>query len=175
MVILISGKPERVLVHKWRAEEQAILVGAETVRSDNPKLNVREWKGKNPVRIVLSSSGKIGKKFLENETNGTLHVFTDTPDADLKGAVKVKLEKGIDASLQVSDYLYQSGVHSLFIEGGAKVLNHFISTGLWDEVRIFKGKTGFGEGVNAPDFEHRISESTHFSGSSLEIYFRDHL
>ena len=53
----ITGKPERTLVHKWRASEQAILVGAGTVRADDPKLNVRDWKGNNPVKIILSSSG----------------------------------------------------------------------------------------------------------------------
>jgi diaminohydroxyphosphoribosylaminopyrimidine deaminase/5-amino-6-(5-phosphoribosylamino)uracil reductase len=53
----ITGNPERVLVHRWRAGEQAILVGAGTLRVDNPKLNVREWTGNNPLRLVLSSSG----------------------------------------------------------------------------------------------------------------------
>ena len=52
----ITGKPERSLVHKWRSEEQAILVGAGTVRADDSKLNVRDWKGRDPVRLILSSS-----------------------------------------------------------------------------------------------------------------------
>jgi diaminohydroxyphosphoribosylaminopyrimidine deaminase/5-amino-6-(5-phosphoribosylamino)uracil reductase len=169
----ISGKPERILVHKWRASEQAILVGAETVRSDNPKLNVREWKGKNPVKIVLSLSGLFDKDSNVNETNGTLIVFTDNMKADIPGAVKVKLEKDKNASVQISDYLYQKGIQSLFIEGGTKVLNHFISTGLWDEVRIFKGKTSFCDGVKGPDFERRFSSGAEFAGSSLEVYYRE--
>jgi len=82
-----------VLVHKWRASEQSILVGAETVRSDNPKLNVREWKGNNPLKIVLSFSGIFDKDSNVNETNGTLLVFTDNMNADIPGAIKVKLEK----------------------------------------------------------------------------------
>ena len=60
----ISGKPERVLVHKWRSSEQAILVGAGTIRADNPKLNVREWKGINPIRIILSGSGILIQNLL---------------------------------------------------------------------------------------------------------------
>jgi diaminohydroxyphosphoribosylaminopyrimidine deaminase/5-amino-6-(5-phosphoribosylamino)uracil reductase len=169
----ISGKPERVLVHKWRASEQAILVGGETVRSDNPKLNVREWKGNNPLKIVLSLSGLFDKDSNVNETNGTLIVFTDNMKADIPGAIKVKLEKDKNASVQISDYLYQKGIQSLFIEGGTKVLNHFISTGLWDEVRIFRGKTSFYNGVKGPDFERRFLLGTEFAGSSLEVYYRD--
>ena len=57
----ISGKPERVLVHKWRASEQAILIGAGTLRADKPKLNVREWKGPDPLKLILSSSGLVNK------------------------------------------------------------------------------------------------------------------
>ena len=58
----ITGKPERSLVHKWRAEEESILVGAGTVRADDPKLNVRDWKGTDPLRLILSSSGNIDKE-----------------------------------------------------------------------------------------------------------------
>lgn len=171
----ISGKPERVLVHKWRSEEAAILVGAGTIRSDNPRLNVREWKGRNPVRIILTSTGNLGKELHLNETNGTLIVFTHNENADIPGADKVILDKNKEASQQIAEYLYQKGIGSLFIEGGAKVINHFISTGFWDEARVFKGKTGFGGGVKAPDFNYKFSQGTRFTGSSLGIYFRDTL
>jgi diaminohydroxyphosphoribosylaminopyrimidine deaminase/5-amino-6-(5-phosphoribosylamino)uracil reductase len=171
----ISGNPERVLVHKWRSEEQAILVGAETIRSDNPRLNVREWKGRNPARIILSSSGKTGKDLHINETNGTLIVFTHNKDANFPGAVKVILDKKRNSAQQIADYLYVNGIQSLFIEGGTMVLDHFIETGLWDEARIFKGKTGFGGGVKAPVFKHKFLQGTQFSGSSLGIYLRDTL
>lgn len=169
----ISGKPERVLVHKWRASEQSILVGAETVRSDNPKLNVREWKGNNPVKIVLSRSGLFDENADVNETNSTLIVFTNNMKIDIPGAIIVKLEDDKNASVQISDYLYQKGIQSLFIEGGTMVLNHFISTGLWDEVRIFMGKTSFFNGVKGPGFEGRFHHGTEFAGSSLEVFYND--
>lgn len=171
----ISGKPERVLVHRWRASEQSILVGAETIRSDNPKLNVREWKGNNPVKIILSHSGLFDENADVNETNCTLIVFTHNMKRDIPGAIKVKLENDKNASVQISDYLYQKGIQSLFIEGGTKVLNHFISTGLWDEVRIFRGKISFCNGVMGPDFEPRFLAGTEFAGSSLEVYYKEHL
>ena len=89
----ITGKPERILVHKWRAAEQAILVGAGTIRADNPKLNVRDWKGNDPVKIILSGSGNLNKDLAVNETNGTVIVFTYNTEADFGKAEKVILNK----------------------------------------------------------------------------------
>jgi diaminohydroxyphosphoribosylaminopyrimidine deaminase/5-amino-6-(5-phosphoribosylamino)uracil reductase len=169
----ITGKPERVLVHKWRASEQAILVGAGTVRADNPKLNVREWKGPHPLRIILSSSGSVNKESAVNETNGTVIVFTHNMDANIANAVKVKLNYNVPSSLQIAGYLFNSGIQSLLIEGGAQVFNHFISTGLWDEARIFTGENYFKGGVKAPLIHGMLSSRTIFSGSSLKIYSKD--
>ena len=166
----ITGKPERVLVHKWRASEQAILVGAGTVRADDPKLNIREWKGTDPIKIVLSSSGSIGDKSVVSKANGTSFVFTHNMDASIANAVKVKLNDHEPSSLQIAEYLFNAGIQSLFIEGGASVLNHFISTGLWDEARIFTGDSYFKEGVKAPLIKRELLSRTNFSGSFLDVY-----
>ena len=82
----ISGKPERVLVHKWRSSEQAILVGAGTIRADNPKLNVREWKGNNPLKLILSGSGIFDIESAVNETNDKAIVFTYNIDIKHSGS-----------------------------------------------------------------------------------------
>ena len=169
----ITGMSERVLVHKWRASEQSILVGAGTVRADDPKLNVREWKGTHPLRIILSSSGSINKGSAVNETDSTVVVFTHNIDADISKAVKVKLNENVPSALQIAGYLFDAGIQSLLIEGGAKVLNHFISNGLWDEARVFTGRACFNGGVKAPSIHGTLLSRTIFSGSSLEIYLRD--
>jgi len=169
----ITGKPERVLVHKWRASEQAILVGAGTLRADDPRLNVREWKGNNPLRIILSSSGSINKGSVVNEINSTVIVFTHNKDADISNAVIVKLNANVPSAFQIATYLFEAGIQSLLIEGGAKVLNHFISIGLWDEARVFTGGIYFNRGVKAPLIHGKILSQTIFSKSSLEIYLRD--
>jgi diaminohydroxyphosphoribosylaminopyrimidine deaminase/5-amino-6-(5-phosphoribosylamino)uracil reductase len=169
----ITGKPERVLVHKWRASEQAVLVGAGTVRADDPRLNVREWKGNSPVKIILSSSGSINKESAVNKTDGTVLVFTHNKDADLANATKVELKDNEASSVQIAGYLFMSGIQSLFIEGGAKVINHFISTGLWDEAGIFMGENNFNKGIKAPLIHGSLLSRTVFSGSSLEIYLND--
>jgi len=166
----ITGKPERVLVHKWRACEQSILVGAGTVRVDNPRINVREWKGLDPFKIILSSTGSVNKKSALFESNSKVVIFTNDMDMDYENAVTVKLNNSLPSSFQVAEYLYHEGIQSLFIEGGAKVLNHFISTGLWDEARIFTGMSHFNGGVKAPSIEGVLSNRMVFNGSSLETY-----
>ncbi len=169
----ISGKPERVLVHKWRASEQAILAGAGTMRTDNPKLNVREWKGSNPLRLILSSSGEINNELSVNELNSKFIVFTHNLRANYANAEKVILNEKEPSSMQISDYLFRSGYQSLLIEGGAEVLNHFISSGFWDEARIFKGFSIFKDGVKAPEIKGTFFSKTNFSGSTLETYLNE--
>jgi len=169
----ITGKPERVLVHKWRASEQAILVGAGTLRADEPRLNVREWKGNDPLKLILSSSGFVRKASSFNDTDSRVVVFTHNSDAEIRNGVKVILEESEPSSVQISRYLYSCGIQSLFIEGGAEVFNHFISTGLWDEARIFSGEDYFRNGVKAPLINGILSSKTFFSGSSLEIYLKN--
>jgi diaminohydroxyphosphoribosylaminopyrimidine deaminase/5-amino-6-(5-phosphoribosylamino)uracil reductase len=169
----ITGKPERILVHKWRATEQAILVGAGTLKADMPRLNVREWKGNDPLKLILSSSGSVNLDSIRNNSDARILVFTHNVSAILPDEMKLVLDKNEPSSIQIARYLYSSGIHSLFIEGGAEVLNHFISTGLWDEARIFKGGDYFRDGVKAPLINGVLTSRTIFSGSSLEIYLRD--
>jgi diaminohydroxyphosphoribosylaminopyrimidine deaminase/5-amino-6-(5-phosphoribosylamino)uracil reductase len=169
----ITGKPERVLVHKWRASEQAILVGAGTIRADDPRLNVREWKGPDPQKLILSSSGSLPPGSLVNSTKNNVILFTHNSETDIPNRVKVILKRDKPSAGQISEYLHSAGIQSLFIEGGAEVLNHFISAGLWDEARIFTGDKFFEGGVKAPILTGTLYSKTLFSGSSLEVYLRD--
>jgi diaminohydroxyphosphoribosylaminopyrimidine deaminase/5-amino-6-(5-phosphoribosylamino)uracil reductase len=166
----ITGKPERVLVHKWRASEQAILVGAGTVNADDPRLNVREWKGPEPLKIVLSGSGSVKTGSTVLGSNSRVILFSHAPDKIIANVEKVKLNKLEPSSLQIAEYLFRAGIQSLFIEGGAEVMNHFISTGLWDEARIFTGNDFFKCGVKGPSISGKLFSRMVFSGSSLETY-----
>jgi diaminohydroxyphosphoribosylaminopyrimidine deaminase / 5-amino-6-(5-phosphoribosylamino)uracil reductase len=166
----ITGKPERSLVHRWRASEQAILVGAGTVRADDPKLNVRDWTGHDPLKIILSSTGNInGKSAMFGGDDGPV-VFTGKRDAVIPGAKVITLDEGIPACIQITRYLFDSDIESLMIEGGAKVLEHFISNGLWDEARIFTGPVYFKQGVKAPEKSGELFSKRVYSSSTLEIY-----
>ena len=170
----ITGKSERILVHKWRAEEQAILVGAETVRADNPLLNVREWKGSNPVRLILSGSGILQGELAMNRQIGSQVIFSFYPEKiKIPGSVVVKLNNNESSAVQILDYLFRWGIQSLFIEGGASVLNHFINLGLWDEARVFYGDQVYKDGVKAPEIKGKLFLKTKFSKSWLAILLND--
>lgn len=162
----ISGKPERVLVHKWRSAEQSVLVGAGTVRYDHPMLNVREWEGPDPLAIVLSSSGDISMKSI----SARALVFTHNEDARIPGADIIRLNPDKPSCMQIATYLFNSGIQSVLVEGGASTLKHFISFNLWDEARIFKGKSSFITGVPDPRISGSLAEQFDFEGSRLEIY-----
>lgn len=166
----ITGKSEKILVHKWRASEQAILVGAGTVRVDNPLLNVREWKGNDPLRIILSGTGSLPASLFMNDLPGSQVIFSFYPEKlKIPGSVLIRLNPNESSALQILDYLYRCEIQSIFIEGGANILSHFISSGLWDEARIFYGDQLFRNGVKAPEINGILISKSKFSKSTLEI------
>jgi diaminohydroxyphosphoribosylaminopyrimidine deaminase/5-amino-6-(5-phosphoribosylamino)uracil reductase len=169
----ITGRSEKILVHKWRASEQSILVGAGTIRADNPQLNVREWKGDNPVRIILCGSGSLPDDPAINRSIGSIIVFTFYPEkVAMPGSVVIRLNHNESAARQVSEALFGWGVQSLFIEGGAQVLDHFIRTGYWDEARIFHGTEPFKAGIKAPEINGKLYMEKVFGKSKLEILLK---
>lgn len=172
MIKWITGNPERILVHRWRASEQAILAGAGTIRTDNPQLNVREWKGNNPLRIILNGSGSLPANPAISTVAGTNIIFTYFPEKVLSGTA-VRLNETEPSAVQIAAYLTGRGIQSLFVEGGAGVLDHFISTGYWDEARIFRGNQLFGDGVRAPAIGGKLVSQTRFSHSTLDILVRE--
>jgi len=169
----ITGHSERVLVHKWRSEEEAILVGAGTVRADNPLLNIRFWNGNDPIRIIMSRSGDLNNYLTKNKTNSTTILFSYNSDRSNGKIKNVNLKKNIPSCLQVVNYLHNQEIQSLFIEGGAEIFTHFIETGLWDEARIFTGMVNFNNGVKAPHIEGKIESVTGFENSSLKVILNE--
>lgn len=150
--VWISNTYAQQLVHKWRAEEHAILVGTNTAIADNPKLDVRKWGGNAPVRIVLDRTLKVPVDYSLFDGNVTTIILTENPE---KAQPKKNVQYiGIDFSKslapQICDVLYASDIQSVFIEGGRQTLQTFIDAGLWDEARVFVGNMSFGDGVKAP-------------------------
>ena len=137
--VWITNTYSRQLVHKWRTEEQAILIGTQTAIDDNPQLNVRDWTGNNPTRIVLDRNCKISK---EN------HIFDTSAPTFIMDASIIDLTKNsVD---QITQWLFDNNIQSVIIEGGSRTLQYFIEENTWDEARIFKGKNTFGTGIQAP-------------------------
>lgn len=146
----ISSEESSRLVHKWRAEEDAIMVGTNTAEADNPKLDVRHWEGKNPTRIVLDKTLRLSDNL--NLLDGSIPtlVFTETKK-DSKQNVEYITIPFDELMLQhLLKELYQRNILSLLVEGGTQLLSSFIQANLWDEAKIFVAPKKLNEGVKAP-------------------------
>ncbi|RDY61311.1 bifunctional diaminohydroxyphosphoribosylaminopyrimidine deaminase/5-amino-6-(5-phosphoribosylamino)uracil reductase RibD [Flagellimonas nanhaiensis] len=171
----ITNTYSRQLVHKWRSEEQAILVGTNTVLEDNPKLTSRNWNGKNPIRVVLDRALRLDIDH---------HVFDKTVKTIVITEVKEsrKYIEGVDYEVidfsesiakQVCEVLYWHSITSVLIEGGRMTLQAFIHENLWDEARIFKGSSQFGNGVTAPKVSGSVWSIQQILSDQLTIMTND--
>jgi diaminohydroxyphosphoribosylaminopyrimidine deaminase/5-amino-6-(5-phosphoribosylamino)uracil reductase len=167
----ITGMAERVLVHRWRAAEDAILAGGGTVRADNPSLTVRYWSGENPVRVIISRSGDMDHGSSAFNDSAETILFTCNEEPDFPGVKVIRLS-GRDSFLQeVLPVLHEMGIQSLFVEGGACIIRHFAEAGLWDEARRFTGNVKFNEGVPDPFPEFTPVKAVKFEKSILEFTY----
>jgi len=167
----ISSIEAKQLVHRWRSEEDAVLVGKNTALADDPMLNVREWSGRDPVRIVIDRRLELPKE---------LNVFDQTQDTiifnnlktDIEGKIKyLELEDFDNLLPQLIAYqLYLMDIQSLIVEGGSKTLNLFLESGLWDEARVFISPESWEEGVLAPELKGNPDEVQKIGPDILKIW-----
>lgn len=151
--VWITNQYSRQLVHKWRSEEQAILVGTQTAIDDNPKLDVRDWTGNNPIRIVLDASRRIpeNNQLFDNQIK-TIIISKTATEISTENCIFENINFDSDIAIQIANILFQHQIQSVIIEGGAKTLQTFIDANLWDEARLFKGSTLIQNGKKAPNF-----------------------
>ncbi len=163
----ITNEKLKMLIHKWRIEEQAIMVGTNTALLDNPSLNAREWAGNSPIRILIDRELIVPLTYnLFNQQIKTI-VFTEKDKESKENIQYVKLNFSEDFILQILSYLYKTKIQSVIVEGGSMLLNSFIEKNLWDEARVFIGNKLFYEGIKAPAMEGRLV--------SDELIYKDHL
>lgn len=165
----ISGTLSRQLVHKWRAEEDAILVGKNTALHDNPSLNVRDWAGRNPLRIVLDSNLELPQdlKLFDQSIPTICYNRIKTESSENLEFVNL----GTDFSVaEILKDLQSRKIQSLIVEGGSRVLSKFIESALWDEARVFTGKSTFSAGIPAPQLNQIPSERLSIGEDTLTIY-----
>ncbi len=171
----ISNAQSKQLVHKWRSEEQAILVGTGTVLEDDPKLTVRDWAGKDPIRIVLDRELKIPahSHVLDGSVQTLVLTQGDLPK-DLGGAPTYET---VDFSRplppQICELLYRRSIGSVLVEGGGKTLQSFLEDGLWDEARVFRGPNRFEKGTPAPKVVGTPTDIQYILDDTLSIYRND--
>lgn len=148
----ITNSFSKTLVHRWRSEEQAIMVGTQTALTDNPQLNVRNWFGKPPLRLVLDRNLSLPNTlYIFDQSIPTL-IFTQKPIPQTKqtNLTYVQLEFGRQLIPDMLSYLHSIQVQSVFIEGGKQLLDSFITQNYWNEARVITGNVWWKEGIAAP-------------------------
>jgi diaminohydroxyphosphoribosylaminopyrimidine deaminase/5-amino-6-(5-phosphoribosylamino)uracil reductase len=169
--VWISNIFSRQLVHKWRSEEQAILVGTNTILDDNPKLDVRDWKGENPIRIVLDKTGKINNNYnIKDEKTKTIIVTEQENLISSENCIYENAIFDIQLTKSICHILHKYGVHSLLIEGGKQTIQSFIDDNLWDEARVFVGNINLKSGITAPVLNESF-QSKYEIDDELKLYF----
>lgn len=172
--VWITNTFSRQLVHKWRSEEQAILVGTQTVIDDNPKLNVRDWAGNNPVRVVLDQNDRISKdSFVFDDSVKTIVFTKSRNNIAEKNTIFETIDFDQNTIQKILNVLYQNQIQSIIIEGGRQTLQSFIDENLWDEARIFIGQTSFEKGTKAPEIQKKNSTKTAIQNDEL-LFIRNH-
>ena len=168
----ISNDLSRKWVHKWRSEEDAILVGPNTAYIDNPSLTTRFWPGKNPVRVLLDPMLNIPK---------THNIFNDSAKTIVLNKHKENVNDNIKYILcsdtspeNILRTLHKENIQSLIIEGGTGTINYFLEAGLWDEARVFTAqKKYFVEGLQAPSLRSAPHQEINVLNDKLHIYYRE--
>lgn len=164
----ISNEHSRQLVHRWRSEEDGVLVGTRTAAHDNPSLTVREWTGRDPVRIVIDRFLRLPE---------SLHLFDRSVNTICYNLRKHEAHRNLswvrldEAEFinQLMDDLFKRGIQSVIVEGGRQTLQLFIDLIRWDEARIFTSPRTFGTGIVAPVIHGCSKVTTDMFGDSLSI------
>lgn len=144
----ISGEESRKLVHKWRAEEPGIMVATHTAKYDNPRLDVRDWSGNNPIRIVIDKYLELTDELNLFDRSTPTICYNLKKNEEHDGLTYVKVDKD-DLLKNILYDLYKRGIQSILVEGGAALHKNFINQYLWDEARVFVSKNTFGGGIDA--------------------------
>lgn len=150
--LMITGALSARMVHKWRSEEAAILVGTQTALLDNPTLNNRFWGGAQPLRVVTDRN-LVLPRTLNLFSDGAPTLVLNSKMENRVGAVHYKKVAGLETRDPqiILQALYEENIQSVLIEGGAALLNSFIKAGLWDEVHLLRNtKLIAGKGIRGP-------------------------
>lgn len=177
----LTNEQCRLIVHRWRSELTAIYVGPNTILRDNPRLDARNWNGQKPIRITFDRnlSLPIDRHFFDGSVRTIVytssHALT-TPRADQLRRIR-NLEfavrpEGLEPIPFLLRDLYAKGIASLLVEGGRKTLEGFLSTGCYDELRVFIGPKPLVSGIVAPRVD--LSAATHYSIGSTQLFIETH-
>ncbi len=171
----LTNQASKNLVHKWRTEVDAILIGKNTALIDDPQLTTRLYDGENPTRIVLDKHLELPAN-LKILSDGYKTIILNEVKNEIIGPLQyIKLD---DFSAQnIANTLFSNGIYSLILEGGKKVLSHFIDTGIWNEARVFKTTERLtneyqpNDLITAPQCAGKLKEKRNLDGDELVVMY----
>ena len=166
----MTSEKSKKTVHKWRSQEDSILVGTNTAIIDNPRLNVRLVKGKNPIRIVIDKKLNLSKDLEVFNTDVKTIILNEVKSFSSATNDYLKVDFS-DLINQLLDKLYELNIMSMIVEGGAFTINKFINENAYDEIRIFTTPEKLKKGVKSPIIPIiKKIYSNDYDGDLLEIY-----
>ena len=171
--VKISSEITNRLVHKWRSEEAAILIGTNTALHDNPSLTNRLWQGNNPIRLVIDRQIKLPAFLYIFDGAVKTIVFNQVKNEEQPNVIFYKLTAGEDMLAGLLNALHQLNIQSVLVEGGAVLLKSFIDKNYWDEARVITNKQlTIGDGINAPQLKNNSLINTEKIGSDLISFYK---
>ena len=166
----LSSQTTAFYVHRLRSEVDAIMVGTRTALLDNPSLTTRLYSGKNPLRIAIDRTGKIPDAALLKNADGDTLIFTEQTRESHGRTSYTVVDFSTGIIPQILSVLHSRNVQTLLVEGGAQLLNSFISASLWDEARVETSATVLGSGVAAPQLPLPPHKQTQADASVINYY-----
>ncbi len=168
----ITGLPAQRLVHQWRAQEDAILIGLNTVKTDNPSLTTRLVDGKNPIRVVIDPRGELSDTYKIFDANARLIIFSEIKNKTTANSIeqRVFIDLTIDPVGEILSYLHQQKISSLIVEGGRFTLSQFLSSEMWDEIRLFTGQDSILFGMPSPTLTIKPTTTESVGDDILDVY-----
>ena len=167
--VWLTNEYSKKLVHKWRTEEDAILVGTRTALIDDPQLTARLWEGRNPLRILIDMALHVPAESRIFDDEAMTLVYNASKEKLQFGTVYVKVDPDKPLPQQIAADLYHRKIQSVIIEGGAYTLNSFIDAGLWDEARVLTAPTLLSAGIAAPRIDGTVIDTQTIVADSLTI------
>ncbi|MBK8699388.1 MAG: RibD family protein [Saprospiraceae bacterium] len=173
----LSGSEAGILVHKWRSENDAILIGKKTAIADNPSLTTRHYPGDSSIRVVLDAHLEVPPhSILLND--GLPSMLVNEMKESQDGPVKYLMVNDVRNLEAVLSSLFEAGIFSVLVEGGASVLQAFVKSGLWDEARVIRtpellgNKFDVKDLVKAPDIHGKLVNEIEV-GNGERVMFLD--
>lgn len=170
----ITNKDANTLVHQWRTEEAAIIVGFTTALNDNPQLTARYATGKQPLRMVLDRKLQLPLTHHLFDGSVATWVINEMKEEQANAVYYKRLNFDDTLLSSLLKLFYEANIQSLIVEGGTVLLDSFIKEGLWDEARVFTGDVSLGKGIAAPQlYKGGCIFSTNIADDILNVYLNE--